>query len=155
MATNSRLRAGKGLAVAIVLVGGFEGLRNAAYMDPVGIPTICFGETRGVKMGDHKTTDECKVMLGNRLVEFETGVRGCLRNPDALPDGPYIASISLAYNIGVSAFCKSSALRLINEGKIRQGCDAFNKFVYAKGIYFPGLAKRRAAERELCLKGAV
>ena len=37
----------------------------------------------------------------------------------------------------------------------RQGCDALMKWNKAAGITFPGLTKRRAKERELCLKGAV
>ena len=49
----SRLKKSAGLAaVAIAIVGGFEGLRTVAYRDQVNIPTICFGETRGVQMGD-------------------------------------------------------------------------------------------------------
>ena len=68
---TSRLKRNSALAAATVaLVGGFEGLRNYAYRDPIGIPTLCFGETRGVKMGDFKTTAECKDMLADRLVEF-------------------------------------------------------------------------------------
>ena len=41
--------------IAVGIVGGFEGLRTKAYRDVVGVPTICFGETRGVKMGDTAT----------------------------------------------------------------------------------------------------
>ena len=152
----SRLKKGAGItALAVALVGGFEGLRTAAYLDPVGIPTICFGETRGVQMGDRKTVEECRKMLGDRLVEFETGMRACLRNPDALPDGPYVASLSLSYNLGTGGFCRSSVRRLLDAGQIRQACDAFRNFTTAAGIRLPGLVKRREAERALCLKGAV
>jgi lysozyme len=142
-------------AVAVVLIGGFEGLRTVAYRDPVGIPTICFGETRGVKMGDRKTVEECQAMLGSRLLEFETGMRACLRNPDALPDGPYIAALSLSYNIGTGGFCRSSIRQLLDAGKTREACNAFRKFTTAAGIRLPGLVKRREAERALCLKGAI
>ncbi len=152
----SRLKKSAGLAaVAVALVGGFEGLRTMAYRDPIGIPTLCFGETRGVQMGDRATVAECKTMLAGRLVEFETGLRGCLRNPDALPDGPYVAALSLSYNIGTAAFCRSSVRRLLDAGQIRQACDAFRNFTKAAGIRLPGLVKRREAERAVCLKGAV
>ena len=50
------------LAVAVSVVGGFEGLRQSAYLDPVSIPTICYGETRGVKLGDTRTKAECDAM---------------------------------------------------------------------------------------------
>jgi lysozyme len=39
------------LALGTSLVAGFEGLRTRAYLDPVGIPTICYGHTNGVMLG--------------------------------------------------------------------------------------------------------
>lgn len=62
----SRLKkAGIGLTVAgslaIGVIGGYEGLRTRAYPDMVGVPTVCFGETRGVKLGDVYTVEQCKV----------------------------------------------------------------------------------------------
>ena len=153
---NSRLKKSAAVAAAAVaIVGAFEGLRTLAYRDSVGVPTVCFGETRGVHMGDKYTVDQCKQMLGNRLVEFEAGMRACLRNPDALPDGPYIASLSLSYNIGTGAFCRSSVRRYLDAGQIKQACDAFRNFTKAGGYTLPGLVKRREAERALCLKGAI
>ena len=149
----SRLRRNAALAAALVAaVGAFEGLRTVAYRDPVGIPTICFGETRGVKMGDRAAVAECKQMLGDRLLEFEAGIAKCLRNPSAIPDGAWAASVSLAYNIGVGGFCKSSVRRELDAGNITAACNNFRRFVYAKGIKLPGLVKRREAERQMCLR---
>lgn len=151
-----RRRLVKGAAITgtvVVLVGGFEGLRTIAYRDPVGIPTVCFGETRGVKMGDTYTAAQCKDMLGNRLVEFENGIIACLKNPGLIPDEAYAATISFAYNVGVQAFCNSTMKRKLDAGDIKGACDELPKWVYARGhVYLPGLAKRRAAERDLCLK---
>ena len=142
------------MGTCIVIVGGFEGLRRAAYLDPVGIPTVCFGETRGVKLGDRYTTQQCKDMLGKRLLEFEQGINKCLKNPGLIPDGAYVASISFAYNVGVQAFCNSTLKRKLDAGDIKGACNELPKWVYARGhIYLPGLAKRRAAEREICLTG--
>ena len=152
----SRLRKSAAVgAAAIALVAGWEGLRTKAYLDAVKIPTVCFGETRGVKMGDQYTVQQCKDMLGNRLVEFEMGMRKCLRNPDSIPDGPYIAALSLSYNIGTGAFCRSSVRKLLDAGQIRQACDAFRKFIRAGGMRLQGLVNRREAERAICLKGSV
>ncbi|TIN82742.1 MAG: lysozyme [Mesorhizobium sp.] len=150
----SRIKKGGALAASVVaLVSGFEGLRTYAYRDPVGIPTICFGETRGVKMGDHKTPAECKDMLISRLAEFETGMRKCLASPDTIPDNAYAAFLSASYNIGTGAFCKSSMARRANAGDIRGACDALLAWDKAGGFRLPGLTKRRAKERELCLRG--
>lgn len=150
----SRLKKGSAIAAAaIACVSTFEGLRTVAYKDPVGIPTVCFGETRGVKMGDSYTVAQCKEMLGDRLVEFETGMRACMKQPDQVPAGAYVSSLSITYNIGTGAFCKSTLARKLNGGDIRGACDEFLKWDKAAGIRLPGLTKRRIAERALCLTG--
>lgn len=150
----SRLKRNSALAAAAVaLVGGFEGLRTYAYRDPVGIPTICFGETRSVRMGDRKSAAECKAMLGDRLVEFETGMVRCLKAPDKVPDPAYAAFLSFSYNVGTGAFCKSTLVRRVNAGDLRGACDELLKWDKAAGIRLPGLTKRRQQERALCLQG--
>ncbi|ASY62546.1 Phage lysin [Sinorhizobium sojae CCBAU 05684] len=153
----SRLKkAGKMTAIgaaAIALVGAWEGLRTVAYRDVVGIPTVCFGETRGVKMGDRYSVDECKVMLGDALVEFEAGMRACLKNPDGLPDKVYVSFLSASYNIGTRAFCGSSMARKANAGDLRGACDSLALWNKAGGRVVKGLTNRRAEERRLCLEG--
>ncbi|RWO83185.1 MAG: lysozyme [Mesorhizobium sp.] len=156
----SRLKkAGVGITVAgslaIGLIGGFEGLRTKAYRDVVGVPTVCFGETRGVKMGDAYTVDQCKTMLGDALVEFETGMRRCMVAPDAVPDKPYVAFLSFTYNVGIGAYCKSTLARRVNTGDIRGACNELPKWNRAGGRIIRGLTTRRAEERKLCLEGVL
>ncbi len=135
-------------------------LRTVAYRDPVGIPTVCFGETRGVKMGDRYTVEECKVMLGKGLEEFEAGMRHCLKAPDRIPDKSYVAFLSLAYNIGNGGFCKSSIARYANRyaeshslSDLRTACDKILLYNKAGGRVLQGLVNRRKDERRLCLEG--
>ncbi len=154
----SRLKkAGLGLTaagvIAVATVGGYEGLRTKAYRDVVGIPTVCFGETRGVKMGDRYTVDECKAMLGDALAEFETGMRRCLKAPDQIPDKTYVAFLSLSYNIGQGAFCRSTVARRANAGNLKGACDAMLAWNKAGGRVIQGLVNRRKGERLLCLEG--
>lgn len=144
---------GAALAALVMMVGGFEGLRTYAYRDPVGIPTICFGETRNVHMGDHKTPEECKALLSSRLVEFASGVDKCLVVP--VPDKTYAAFVSFAYNVGVGAFCKSTLVKKANAEDIVGACDELLKWTKARGIELPGLVARRKAERELCRDGVL
>ena len=54
------------LALAVALAAPAEGLRQVAYRDPVGIPTICFGSTRNVHMGDTATVEQCKTLFERR-----------------------------------------------------------------------------------------
>lgn len=154
-ATGSRLKRGAAItALAVSLVAGFEGLRTVAYLDPVGIPTVCFGETKGVSLGDKYTVEQCKAMLGDRLVEFEAGMTKCIANPARVPDKSYVAFLSFTYNVGVGAFCKSTLVKKLNAGDLIGACNELPKWVKAGGITLPGLVKRREAERQLCLEGA-
>lgn len=142
------------LAICVSCVAGFEGLRTVAYNDPVGIPTICFGETRNVAIGDQRTVDECRQMLGDRLVEFGAQVDKC--TPDTtLPPYRKAAVTSFAYNVGVRAYCASTLARKLNAGDVQGGCDELLRWVYTtRGgvrIKWPGLEKRRAEERAMCL----
>lgn len=148
----SRLKKGGAAAVlAVALVGGFEGLRLTTYRDVVGIPTVCYGETRGVRMGQSYTKPQCEAMLLKALDEFADGMERCTRQP--MGDDQYVANLSLAYNIGLGAYCKSSVARKWNEGDRRGSCNAILLYDKAGGRVVSGLVRRRKEERALCLKG--
>jgi len=152
MKFQGRLSRSAALAgLCVTHVGGFEGLRTVAYSDPVGIPTICFGETRNVHLGDHKTVAQCDAMLASRLVEFEAGMAACLKVNE--PDPTYAAFLSFSYNVGTGAFCSSTLLKKANAGDLQGACDELPKWNRAAGIPLPGLTARRAEERALCLQG--
>ncbi len=159
VSSKSRLkRAGAGVtvvgALAIATVALFEGVTTKAIIPiPGDVPTICFGETRGVKMGDTATLAQCKAMLGDALVTFESGMRACLTSPDNIPDKRYVAYLSLSYNIGTRAFCGSTVARKANAGDARGSCDAFLAWNKASSRVVPGLTTRRQQERALCLSG--
>ncbi|MBO6511855.1 MAG: lysozyme [Roseibium sp.] len=152
MGRKTRL-AGTLSATAIALVGAWEGLRLTAYRNVVGIPTVCYGETYGVKMGDKHTKAECDQMLLASLKKHERGMRKCLRDPNAIPAKSYVAFVSLTYNIGVGGFCRSTAAKRLNRGDVKGACDAATWFKKAGGRTIRGLVNRRAAEHRLCLEG--
>lgn len=157
MDSKNKARLKKGAAataIAVALIGGFEGVRLTAYRDVVGVPTVCFGETRGVKIGDRYTLDECRAMLGDALLDFEAKMRACLNKPDAIPDKSYAAFLSLEYNIGSAAFCKSTVAYRINVGDLKGACDAMLAWNKGGGRVIAGLTRRRQEERQLCLEGA-
>jgi len=155
MASSRLKKSGALMAAAVALVGAWEGLRTVAYPDKLayGIPTVCFGETRGVKLGDRYTVEECKVMLGEALVEFEAGMRKCLQSPETIPAKSYVAFLSLSYNIGTGAFCGSTVARRANAGDIKAACEAISMWNKAGGRVVKGLVNRRAEERKICLEG--
>lgn len=147
----SRLKKGGAVAAACAsFVIAFEGVRQNAYQDVVGVWTVCAGETQGVKAGDSYSLAQCKYMLQQRLEDYAQPIESCLPN---LPDARFIAFTSLAYNIGQHRACQSTAAKLVRLGKIAAGCQAFMQWNKAGGIMWKGLTRRRAAERDLCLKG--
>lgn len=144
------------LAATIAFVGGWEGLRLSAYTDPVGVPTVCYGETRGVSLGDRHTKAECDAMLVDRLAEFEAAVSGCVNTWGDLPQKTRIALVSWAYNVGSGAACGSTAVKRFNAGDYRGGCQAvtwWNKgTIGGRKVVIKGLVNRRAAEYDLCME---
>lgn len=140
--------AARGLMACMVCVAGFEGLKTVAYLDPVGIPTACFGETQGIRMGMSFSEAQCREMLAARVVEFDDGVVKCLGY--APGPGPRAAFVSFAYNVGTAQFCGSTLAKLAKDGDVAGACAQLDRWVYAKGIKLPGLVKRRAEERKLC-----
>lgn len=143
------------VALALPLVQLWEGRSLVAYRDIAGIPTICDGETRGVKMGDTATPAECDAMTEEAVAEFEAAIRPCL--PRSLPLEVRAAFVVTAYNIGPDAFCNSTMARRASAGDLRGACDAllmWNKArVDGRLQVVRGLTNRRTAERALCLRG--
>ena len=143
------------LAICVGCVASFEGLRTVAYRDPVGIPTVCFGETEGVRLGDSYSVEECRALLGDRVVAFGQAVDRCVTAE--LPPARKAALVSFAYNIGVSAFCGSTLVRKLNSGDVYGACNELPRWKNATRlgvrVELPGLVKRRQQERQLCLEG--
>jgi lysozyme len=135
------------LGLAVPLVQHWEGLRTTPYRDVTGLSTVCYGDTKDVRA---RTPDECSVLLVARMAhDYAPAVIKCV---PGLADRPHqlAASISLSYNIGSNAFCRSTAAKRFNAGQWAAGCDAFLLFRYAGGRPSQGLLNRRKSERELC-----
>ncbi|CUI05281.1 lysozyme [Massilia antarctica] len=137
-------------AIAVTAVASFEGLRLAAYADPVGIPTICFGETKGVRLGQRATPEQCQAMLAGSLALANRAVDACIRAP--LGEYRRAALVSFAYNVGQENLCGSTLARKMNAGDARGACNELPRWNRAKGIVLPGLTTRRATERAMCLR---
>lgn len=143
--------AGGALALAAALVAPFEGRSLVAYLDPVGIPTICEGITAGVRMGDMATPAECDALLEHELQRAVDAVDRQVLVP--LPDTRRAALASFVYNVGEGQLARSTLLRKLNAGDVRGACAELSRWVYAGGKKLGGLVRRRAAERELCEVG--
>lgn len=126
-----------------------EGLRLEAYLCPAGVPTIGYGHTGDVKLGQKITRHMAEVILEYDLKRFEEAVTRLA--PKAT--GPqFSAMTSLCFNIGIEAFTKSSVLREFKAGHLLAAAEAFMLWNKGGGKVLPGLVKRRAAERALFLE---
>lgn len=138
------------LAMAVSIVGYFEGREVVGYLDPIGIPTVCYGHTATAVVGKRLSDDECERLLrqdlGIALVAVDKQLPG-------LPPATRAAFGSFTYNVGVGAFNTSTLLKRAKAGKMTEACDQLLRWTYAGGRQLKGLVIRREAERELCLSG--
>lgn len=149
---NKFIAATLALSLAGLLsITAFEGMRTVAYRDPVGIPTICAGHTKGVRIGQVKTETECQALLREDASEAGSWVGKC--TTALVTQAQYDALVSLTFNIGGPAYCRSTLARKLNAGDCQGAADEFPRWVRAKGKVLPGLVKRRAEERARFLTG--
>lgn len=141
------------LAITVPFVAKWEGLRTRAYLDAVNIPTICYGETRDVALGDTATVAQCDQMLRDRLIEFSVQLDRCISNPGAVPPKVYAAVLSWTYNVGAGAACPSTLIRKLNTGDLLGACQELPRWNRAGGRVLQGLTNRRIDERALCYEG--
>lgn len=141
------------IAIAVPLVAQFEGLWLTAKPDTLAynIPTVCYGETEGVKVGDTYTPKECADMLAKKLPRYANEIAKCIQVE--ISDKTRAALISFSYNVGTAGACRSTAFRRLNAGDTRGACNALMAWNRAGGRVVRGLTNRRAAERKLCLEG--
>lgn len=144
------------------LIKHFEGCRLKAYRCPAGIWTIGYGNTRytngdKVKEGDRITQEEANALFQKTVDEFEHQVRLLLGSELCTKLHPHSISalVSFAYNVGTTAFAKSTLLKIIKQNKnnLKDIRIQFMKWVNANGKVLNGLVARREAEYNLYEKG--
>lgn len=137
-------------ASAIVGIAVHEGYSPSAYEPIKGdVPTIGFGTTQGVKIGDKITVERALVRLLADANKFESAVKRCA--PVPMHQYEFDAYVSLTYNIGEGAFCSSTLAKLLNQGLYKEACDQILRWDKFKGKPLAGLTKRRKEEHQKCL----
>ena len=129
------------------LIKQFEGLYLQAYRCPAGVPTIGYGHTAGVAMGQTITQQQADDYLRRDVRMFERAVERLVKVP--LTQGQFDALVSFAFNLGEGALAQSTLLRLLNAGDYAGAAAQFDRWNKAGGRVLPGLVRRRAAERAL------
>ncbi|TXH34396.1 MAG: lysozyme [Rhodospirillaceae bacterium] len=148
----------------LAIIEEYEGCHLTAYLCPAGIPTIGYGHTGpDVTMQDVGRRSITKVaaeaLLESDLRRVSDQVAGACRV--SANANQHAAMVSLAFNIGIGNFRKSTVLNAHNRGDTQAAGRAFNlwtkatvrgrKGERARKVELPGLVSRRAREAALYL----
>jgi lysozyme len=126
------------------LTQSFEQCRLSAYPDSKGVPTIGWGHTRGVKLGDTCTQAQADAWL---LEDVQTAVAAVNRLVTvSLSQHQFDALVDFTFNAGQGNFASSTMLRKLNAGDMQGAEEEFAKWDMCGGAHLAGLARRRAAE---------
>ena len=139
------------------LIREFEGFSVQAYLDTGGVWTIGFGTIKypngkRVVKGDVCTQSEAEQWLKND----SKWVDACLDKhiKTNVNQNQFDALASFVYNIGETAFIKSTMLTLINQNSMISAASQFDRWVFDNGKRIQGLVNRRTKEKSLFLKVA-
>jgi lysozyme len=137
---------------ALALIEEFEGFRAEAYRDPVGIWTIGYGFTDGVRPGGTISRAEADRRLRDELHDYEAGVFVATRS--RVTQAQFDALVSFAWNVGIKGMAGSSVIKAHVRGDHQAAARAFALWNKAGGKVWPGLTRRRAAEAAMYLSDA-
>ena len=136
-------------AAALVGIANFESYRQSTYKDSGGIPTLGYGETKGVVAGQTTTPERALQKLLESADEHSKGMNSCITVP--LYQHEYDAYLSFTYNVGVGAFCKSTLVKKLNAQDYVGACKELLKWDKVGNKQLMGLTRRRQAEYFTCI----
>ncbi len=132
----------------IALIQSYEKCRLSAYLPtPHDVPTIGFGHTKGVSMGDACTQEEADAWFLEDIAWVEECINKAVTAFLSQPE--FDALCSLCFNIGCSAFGKSTLVKLLNQADFDGASKEFLKWDKQHGQALAGLTARRTAEQTL------
>ena len=128
-----------------------EELRLKAYQCPAGVPTIGYGHTKGVRLGQVITEAEAEKLLIQDLRVAEDEIN---RHLLPLKQHQFDSLTSFVFNVGIGSFGRSTLLkRLKMDVNHPDIASQFNRWVYGGGKILPGLVRRRREEANLYTNG--
>lgn len=129
------------------IIKEFEGLSLDAYKCPAGVPTIGWGHTKGVKMGQHITVQQAEDMLVEDIAPIERLLNGLKIN---FRQEQFDALVSWIFNLGGGNFKGSTMYkRILENAKDEEITDQLIRWDKASGRPLLSLMKRRVAEANL------
>lgn len=138
--------------VGVTAITQFEGFESTTYLDVGGVPTIGYGSTKDVHVGDRIDEKGARRRLISELTQdYQPSVNNCVKVP--LSQNEYDAYMALVYNIGSGAFCKSTLVKQLNAGNYIEACNQILRWNRVQGKVVRGLTNRRIAEHKMCMEG--
>lgn len=130
-------------------IKAWEGCRLTAYRCPAGVWTVGYGHTGSdVIPGKRITQAEADALFEADIRKFADSVDTTLKGA-RVNNNQFDALVSLAYNIGIGAFAKSTLLTKVLADPGNSGIRAeFARWIRGGGKVLPGLVKRRTAEAD-------
>lgn len=129
------------------LIKEAESLRLTAYRCPAGVPTIGYGHTKGVRMGQRITHEMAEDLLVEDIGPIERLLNGLHVN---MRQGQFDALVSWIFNLGAGNFSSSTMLKRIMENASDEDiADQMVKWTYSGGKQLAGLMARRVREANM------
>ena len=130
------------------IIKEFEGCHLDAYLCPAGVPTIGWGATAGVKMGDRISQSRADQLLADDVEARYQRLLGLLPMVRQWPGNRVAALVSWAYNVGMQAVADSTLRKrlLAGEDPVKVAAEELPRWNKADGKPLAGLTRRRAAE---------
>jgi lysozyme len=131
-------------------IASWEGFRALAYQDVVGVWTIGYGHTAGVRPGQTVTRAEALKLLMQDASIAEAAVRSGVAV--RLNQHQFDALVSFVFNVGTGAFQGSTLRAVLNAGRYGAVPGELMRWVNAGSHPVQGLVNRRRAEADLFMK---
>jgi len=139
------------LELLIKLIKESEGCKLKAYKDCIGVVTIGWGQTKGIKEGMTWTQNQADEDLIKTALEVLN---------QAIKASPILATVNMEklaaiadfiYNLGVGNYAKSTLKKQVDAGNWLAASSEIKKWNKAGGKVLKGLTIRRNKEAELIL----
>ena len=129
------------------LIKHFESLQLKAYKCSANVWTIGYGHTKNVKEGDRISQDQANCFLMQDLYSVERAIIRLVKVK--INQNQFDALCSLIFNIGISAFNKSTLLAKLNKEDYVGAAEQFRRWNKVNNVVMAGLVRRRQAEEDL------
>lgn len=127
-----------------------EEFKATGYYDSGHVPTAGYGHTGAdVQVGDTYTLTRGAEWLAQDVSWAEAAVDSHVKK--ALNQRQFDALVLFAYNVGATAFEKSTLLTFLNEGLNSDAATQFLIWDKVRGVENDGLERRRSIEKALFL----